>query len=74
MIILVSGILSCTILHILRDGFGDWEWQITEDDLPRMTKSRKVTYLEWPNPGIGQAPEHHLPWSDVTRKSLAKFK
>jgi hypothetical protein len=25
--------------------------QIPEDDLPRMAKSRKMTYREWPNPG-----------------------
>jgi len=46
---------------------------IPEDDLPRMNKSWKMTYREWPNPGlqqagIGQAQEHQLRWSDVTCK------
>jgi hypothetical protein len=26
-----------------------------EDDLPRMVNSRKMTYPEWPNPGLRQA-------------------
>ncbi len=39
--------------------------QIPEDDLPRMAKSRKKTYRDWPNlglrqAGIGQA-KHQLP-------------
>jgi hypothetical protein len=27
---------------------------ISEDNLPRMAKSRKMTFRVWPNPGLGQ--------------------
>jgi hypothetical protein len=43
---------------------------ISEDDLrvPRMAKSRKMTYREWPNPGrlteIGQIPAYVKPEFD----------
>jgi hypothetical protein len=29
--------------------------QIPEDDLPRMAKSQRMTYRDWPNPGFRQA-------------------
>jgi hypothetical protein len=37
---------------------------IPEDDLPRMTKSRKMTYRVWPNPGLEQA--------GITKEDLIK--
>jgi hypothetical protein len=41
---------------------------ISEDDLPRMVKSRKMTNREWSNPGIrltkiGQIPAYDEPES-----------
>jgi hypothetical protein len=49
--------------------------QIPEDDLPRMAKSRKTTYREWPNPGrrlteIGPNPS--LQQAGISKEDLMK--
>jgi hypothetical protein len=48
--------------------------EIPEDDLPRMAKSRKMTYREWPNPGRYLTEDGQIPEEDLPRFAKSRLK